>query len=153
MKKMGALRSFLVGCHMFHHEKLDVWAENLSLQMRGKMEGNRVSLHRMTYRAVFSIEHYEYQKNSIDLLSARLITWLADNDKRSDMSEGDRTPEINVDVWDKHTADVEITLTFEEDVYIVEDESGGIEYAGRRWKLEKPEHDIAESFDLINQNE
>ncbi len=69
------------------------------------------------------------------------------------MSEGDRTPEINVDVWDKHTADVEITLMFEEDVYIAEDENGGIEYAGRRWKLEKPEHDIAESFDLINQNE
>jgi hypothetical protein len=153
MKKMAELRTFLVGCRMFHHEKIDVWAEKLSLQTRGKMEGNRVFLHRMTYRAVFSIEHYEYQKNSIDLLSARLITWLGDNDERSDMSEGDRAPEISVDVLDDYTADIEITLTFEEDVYIAEDESGGIEYAGRRWKLEKPEHDIAESFDLINQNE
>jgi len=153
MKKMGALRAHLVACRMFQHEKLMVWAENIALEVRGKCEGNRVLLHRMSYRAVFSIEHYEYQKHSIDLLSARLITWLEDNDNRSDMSEEDRTPDIAVDVYDNNTADVEITLMFEEDVYIAQSENGGIEYAGKRWTLETREHDIAESFDLINQNE
>jgi hypothetical protein len=152
MKKMIALRSYLEGLSFFHRvEKLDVWAEDLEQITRGGYDGNNVLLYTMKYRAVFSIEGFVFSKDPIELLHTRLITWLADNDKRSDMEDAELN--ISPEVLDKHTANIEITIMFEEDVYIVENEDGPIEYAGRKWELADPEHDIAESFDLLSRNE
>lgn len=151
MKKMIALRSYLESLSFCHRiEKLDVWAEDIDQITRGKDEGNRVLLYTMKYRAVFSIEGFVYSKDPIELLHTRLITWLADNDERSDMDDAELN--ISPDLLDRHTANLEITMDFEEDVYIAEKEGGPIKYAGRNWELAEPEHDIAESFDLISQN-
>ncbi len=152
MKKMIALRLYLEGlsfCHCI--EKLDVWTEDIEQTTRGKCEGNRVLLYTMKYRAVFSIEGFVYRKDPIELLHARLITWLADNDERSDMDDAELN--ISPELLDENTANIEITLNFEEDVYIAEKEGGPIEYAGKHWELAEPEHDIAESFDLLSSNE
>ncbi|MBJ7536956.1 phage tail protein [Marinomonas transparens] len=152
MKKMIALRAYLEGLNFCHKkEKFDAWVEDMEQTTRGKYEGNRVLLYRSKYRAVFSIEGFVYSKEPIELLHTRLITWLADNDERGDME--DKELSISPDILDDDTADIEITLMFEEDVYIAEVEDGPIEYAGKTWELADPEHDIAESFDLINQNE
>ncbi|MDE8603902.1 phage tail protein [Marinomonas sp. RSW2] len=152
MKKMIALRSYLESLSFCHRiEKLDVWAEDLEQTTSGKYDGNSVLLYTMKYRAVFSVEGFVYSKDPIELLHTRLITWLADNDKRSDMEDAELN--ISPEVLDKHTANIEITIMFEEDVYIVENEAGQIEYAGRTWELADPEHDIAESFDLLSSNE
>lgn len=152
MKKMTALRTFLEGLDFCHRiEKFDAWVEDIEQTTRGKYEGNSVLLYTLKYRAVFSIEGFVYSKDSIELLHTRLITWLADNDDRSEMD--DKEPSISPDILDKHTADIEITIMFEEDVYITESENGQIEYAGKTWELADPVHDIAEAFDLVNQNE
>ena len=152
MKKMIALRTFLEGLSFCHKkEKFDAWVEDIEQTTRGKYEGNHVLLYTMKYRAVFSIEGFVYSKEPIELLHTRLIAWLADHDDRSDMD--DKELNISPDILDEDTADIEITLVFEEDVYISESENGQIEYAGTRWELSDPEHDIAESFDLVNQNE
>lgn len=152
MKKMIALRAYLEGLEFCHRiEKIDAWVEDIEQTTRGKYEGNSVLLYTLKYRAVFSIESFVYSKDPIELLHTRLIAWLADNDDRSDMD--DKELSISPDVLDKHTADIEITLMFEEDVYITESENGQIEYGGKTWELADPEHDIAESFDLVNQNE
>ncbi|PJE55641.1 phage tail protein [Marinomonas sp. BSi20584] len=151
MKKLAALRAFLVGTGCFNSEKFEAWPEELEQVSRGKLEGNRVLLYTMKYRAAYSIEEYAYCKYPFEILHTKLITWLADNDERSDM-EG-REPKIDVDLLDDETANIEITLDFEEDVYITEDESGDIEYFGKMWRLDAPDHDVAESFDLVDQNE
>ena len=147
MKKLGLLRTFL---ELQKYKKFDAWVENIELKTRGSNEGNKVLLHTMEYRAVFSIEGYAYQKYPIELFNARLLTWLADNDDRQDLE--DSSPNITIDLLDNETADIELTLQFEEDVYITEIEGGPIEYAGRTWALEEPEHDVAESFELIVAN-
>lgn len=151
MKKLAALRSFLESTKYFHKNKFDAWAEDIEQVLRGKMEGNRVLLCTMNYRAVCSIEDYAFCKYPFEILHARLITWLADNDDRSDMK--DREPRITCDLMDDEVADIEISLNFEEDVYITEDESGDIEYFGKKWRLDAPAHDVAESFDLVDKDE
>ncbi len=144
MKKMGLLRAFLA---LQHYQKFETWVENIRLQTRGSYEGNRVLLHTMEYRAVFSIEGYTYRKYPIELFNARLLTWLADNDDREELS--DSSPNITIDLINDDIADIELTLQFEEDVYITESEGGPIEYCGRTWALEEPEHDVAESSEVI----
>ncbi|MEO9655911.1 phage tail protein [Marinomonas sp.] len=151
MKKMAALRTHLETTSCFKFEQFDAWVEALEQTTRGKNEGNRVLLYTMEYRAVFSIERFAYQKFPIEILHAKLITWLADNDERSDME--DKEPKVVFDIFDDHTADVEITLMFEEDVYISPSEQGNIEYAGGSWALEDADHDVAETFDLVGRNE
>lgn len=151
MKKLAALRAFLESTDYFHKNKFEAWAEGIEQVLRGGMEGNRVLLCTMTYRAVYSIEDYAFCKYPFEILHARLITWLADNDERSDMK--DREPRITCDVMDDEVADIEISLSFEENVYITEDENGDIEYFGKKWRLDAPAHDVAESFDLVDKNE
>ncbi len=151
MKKLAELRTFLESTDYFHKNKFEAWAEEIEQVLRGKMEGNRVLLFTMTYRAVYSIEDYAFCKYPFEILHARLITWLADNDDRSEMK--DREPRITCDVMDDEIADIEISLSFEEDVYITEDENGDIDYFGKKWRLDAPAHDVAESFDLVDKNE
>lgn len=151
MKKMAALRAFLESTNSFHKNQFDAWVENIEQTSRGKFEGNKVLLYTSEYRAVYSIERYAFCKYPIELFHARLITWLADNDDRSDMDE--KEPQIAVDLLDDETADIEITLMFEEDVYIAPSEAGPIEYAGQRWALDDPDYDVAQSFDLVDRNE
>lgn len=147
MKKYVALTSFLKSLKL--PGKQGQWIENIELQVKGTYDGTKVLLHTMQYRAVFSIEDYAYRRHSIELLEAQLVTWLGDNDDRSELD--DPMPNIDVDVLDDDTADVEITLQFEEDVYIVEAEDGPIVFKGKRWQLENPEHDIAESGNVTDQ--
>lgn len=151
MKKMAALRAFLESTNSFHKNQFDAWVENIEQTSRGKFEGNKVLLYTSEYRAVYSIERYAFCKYPIELFHARLITWLADNDDRSEMDE--KEPQIAVDLLDDETADIEITLMFAEDVYIAPSETGPIEYAGQRWALDDPDYDVAESFDLVDRNE
>ncbi|WP_394178480.1 phage tail protein [Marinomonas posidonica] len=151
MKKMAALRAFLESTHCFRNEQFDAWVEELEQTTRGRFDGNSVLLYTMEYRAVFSIERFAYTKYPIEVLHTRLITWLADNDDRNAMKEPE--PKVVFDVLDNSTADVEITLMFEEDVYISPSEQGNIEYNGQKWALVHSAHDVAESFDLMGVNE
>ena len=144
MKKLASLRAYLEPLYPY---KFDSFVEDMELKTRGSYEGRRLLLHTMEYRAVLSFEEYPFTKSPIELFNARLLTWLADNDDRGDLD--DKTPNVMVEILDDETADIEVSLQFEEDVYITEKEGGPIEYAGCAWVLEEPEHDLAESFELI----
>jgi hypothetical protein len=74
------------------------------------------------------------------------MTWLAEHDDRSQLSDPD--PDIGVDVFDDDTAGLEISLSFEEDVFIIPDEQGMIDFLGERWSLQDPELWVAESGEL-----
>lgn len=144
MKKLVSLRSYLEPLYPY---KFDSWVEDMTLKGRGSVEGNKVLLHTLEYRAVISMESFAYQEASIELFSARLLTWLADNDDRSELN--DKDPDISCTLLDDEVAEIEVTLQFEEDVYISESEGGAIEYADRTWDLVEPEHDVAESCDVM----
>ncbi|RUM56287.1 MAG: hypothetical protein DSY85_03045 [Marinomonas sp.] len=148
MKKFGQLTAFLRDSGMIQTNKMDQWVENIQLQVSGKYDGTNVLLYTQQYRAVFSIEGYVYRQYPIEQLCAQLVTWLGDNDDRSELD--DPMPDIDVDLLDNDTADIEITLQFEEDVYITEAEGGNITMKGKTWGLADPAYDIAESAQVVN---
>lgn len=149
MKKFTALTSFIR--QLPHGGKQDQWPENIELKVSGKHDGTKVLLHTMKYRAVFSIEGYTYTTYHIEQLSAQIVAWLGTNDDREALD--DPMPNIDVDLLDDETAIIEITVEFEEDVYITPHEEGEIEYGGQRWRLENREHDIAESASVVSKDE
>jgi len=143
MKKLVSLRSYLEPLYSY---KFNSWVEDMTLKGRGSVEGNKVLLHTLEYRAVISMESFAYQEASIELFSARLLTWLADNDDRSELN--DKDPDISCTLLDDEVAEIEVTLQFEEDVYICESESGPIEFKGKKWAFVDIEHDFAETFEI-----
>lgn len=149
MKKFTALTAFIG--KLPHGGKLDQWPENIELKVSGKFDGTKVLLHTMSYRAVYSIEGYVYNQYPIEQLSAQLVTWLGDNDDRANLE--DTMPSIEADLLDNETANIEITLQFEDDVYITPHEDGEIIYNGQRWRLESKEYDIAESASVVSKDE
>lgn len=54
-------------------------------------------------------------------------------------NDGDRdeiaTPDTDVDILDDETADIEITISFEEDVHAVPDPAGTIVLSGQHYRL------------------
>lgn len=149
MKKMMALRSALVATGCFNADSLVTWVEDMQLKVRGKQQGDAILLHTLVYQAVFSIERYPYKQHPIEHFNAILVTWLSENDDRSELDNSD--PDIDVNVLDDSTADLELTLTFEEDVYIIPDDDGTIEFKDRMWALKDPAYWIAESGDVVDQ--
>ncbi|WP_067095583.1 phage tail protein [Marinomonas atlantica] len=148
MKKFGQLTEFLRDSGMIQTNKMDQWVENIQLRGSGKYDGTNVLLYTQQYRAVFSIEHYAYKRYPVEQLFAQLVTWLSENDDRSELDDPDLN--IDVDVLDNDTADIEITVQFEEDVYITETEGGNITMKGKAWGLADPAYDIAESAQVVN---
>lgn len=146
MKKMMALRTHLAQSGCFHADGLETWVEDMQLKPRGKVVGESVLLHVLRYRAAFAIESYPYAQHPVEQFNAALMTWLAEHDNRSELDNAD--PDISVDVWDDHTASLELTLTFEESVFIVPDEAGSIQYRGQLWSLRDPELSVAEVGDV-----
>lgn len=149
MKQLTALRKHLVESGLFNQEDLDTWTEDIGIKGRGKVDGERVLLHEISYRAVFVIETYAYKKHPIELLLTTVITWLMENDDRSELDDSD--PSVSPDVLDDDTASLELTINFEEDVYIVPDENGPILFKGKNWSLGDGEIDVAESIAMIVQ--
>ena len=146
MKQLAALRQYLVESEFFNSEELETWTEDIDIKARGKLIGEKVLLHEIAYRAVFAIEKYAYKQQPIELLNATLITWLMENDDRSELEDPD--PSISPSLLDDETASLEITVNFEEEVYIEPAENGPIFFKGKHWALSDGEVDVAETIAL-----
>lgn len=143
MEKMTQLANYLASQNMFSSRQLSRWVEEVNLKVGAKDEGERVLLHRSQYRAVLLVENYNYASNAIDLFNAHVAIWLAENDERSDLNNPH--PSLAIDVLSSRYADLELTLEFEEEVYISRTNRGGLTYNGQSWRLEKADYDVAES--------
>lgn len=146
MKKMTLLSSYLTSVNLFTASQLSSWVEDVSLRIGAKHEGNQILLHTNRYRAVILVENYDYGVNDIEKFNAHVAVWLAENDNRSDLDEP--APSIAIDLLDDSVADLELTLMFEEDVYISPSDSGDIQYNNRSWTLEEADHDVAEEANV-----
>ncbi|RBO85917.1 phage tail protein [Marinomonas aquiplantarum] len=143
MEKMTQLANYLASQNLFSSRQLSSWVEEVNLKVGAKDEGERVLLHRSHYRAVLLVENYNYSANSIDTFTAHVAIWLAENDERTDLNNPH--PSIAVDVLSSRYADLELSLEFEEAVYISRATRGGLTYNGQSWRLEKADHLEAES--------
>lgn len=146
MQKLEALKNYLA-------EKTDVAADAITAQLKsmvlkpqGSDEGNQVLLHVLNYQASLSLIGFPYQAVDIARFNAHLMTWLAEQDDREGIEEA--FPTITLDLQDAQTANLELSLAFEEDVYITPSAEGEIEYGGKMWVLGTAEMDLALSAEV-----
>lgn len=146
MEKMAQLDSYLSSVNLFAASQVSSWVEDVSLRIGAKYEGNQILLYTNRYRAVILVENYNYALNTIEKFNAHVAVWLAANDNRVDLDEP--APSVAIDIVDDSLADLELTLMFEEDVYISQNDSGDIQYNNLNWSLEEAALDVAETADV-----
>lgn len=146
MKKLQQLTAFIVGLDLVAAENIDAWVENPKIVPRGKSMGEGgIVLYTQTYDAVISIERFPHKTHPAELLFGHVCAWLMENDgERDEIAD----PNTDVDVLDDETADVEITISFEEDVLAVPDPAGTIVLGGNLYRLADVVVDYAEDGEV-----
>ena len=136
MVKLQQITAFLVGLNLVAAENIDTWVENPRIVPWGKeITDGQMVLFRQTYDAVLSFERWPHARHPAELLFAHVSVWLLENDE--DRFEKELAmPVTDVDILDAKTADVDITITFEEDITAVIDENGPITFGGQRYRLD-----------------
>lgn len=152
MRKISALVAYLQAATGLPPENIHAYADKGELAPSGRHLGTvipsgegpdreQVEIGVWKYDAVIQIERYS--GDGPELL-AILLAWLADVDLDRD---GLADPEVDAEINDLATADVEIAVEFEEGIVIIEDPAGGIFFRGRPWSvLPTPDISAAESF-------
>ena len=146
MLKLQQITDFLVQLNLVAAEQIDSWVENPQMIPSGEDSGaGGVLLYRQTYDAVISIERFPHQHHPVELLFAHISVWLMNNDSERDEIA---TPQTEVDVLDDSTADIEISISFEEELYGIEDPAGTIELFGTRYRLDSQLVNYAETGEV-----
>lgn len=144
---MNLLQS--LSLHLLNHTKLTreqihSFADNGELQPLFEDLGNGYVVGRYKYDAVFEIERFNGA--AFELL-ALVNCWLAENDFDRE-TLGLAAPEISVELNDRKTCDIELVIEFDEQISIIEDESGNIPFRGLTYRVNSIPVDIAEAFDM-----
>lgn len=136
MVKLQQITAFLVGLNLVAAENIDTWTENPRIVPRCKeITDGQMILYTQTYDAVLSFERWPHSRHPAELLFAHVCAWLVENDE--DRFEKELAmPSTDVDILDHKTADIDITITFEEDITAVLDENGAITFGGQRYRLD-----------------
>lgn len=149
MRKISALVAHLQAATGLPLENIHAYADKGELAPSGRHLGSvipegdgpareQVEIGVWKYDAVIQIERYPSDGPT---LLAIVLAWLADVDLERD---GLADPEVDAEINDLATADIEIAVEFEERIVIIEDPDGGIHFRGRPWSV-RPEPDIAEA--------
>lgn len=141
MRHLSALAGHLQQVTGLHRERFFAFADQGVLIPTGKDLGeNGVEVGRFKYDAVIQIERYP--GDAYHLL-ALVSAWLTDNDPdRNDLELAD--PEVDISVNDDRTADVDLSVEFEESLSIIPDDDGPIRFNGRMWAVADVPVDVAE---------
>lgn len=149
MQKLAALRAALVSWKLFKDNQLDTWASDIQARISGKMVGDTGLLAaEITYTAVIAIDRYSYSQNPVEQLIANLAMYLMTDPGRSELPNAD--PELDIVGLDDHTADIEVTLPFREQIYLEQSDTGPIQAGGKNWALQQPALLTAENLNGIN---
>lgn len=145
MVKLQQLTQFLINLDLVAVEQIDAWVENPRIIPAAKSNGRGILLYRQAYDAVISIERFPHKTHPAELLFAHVSAWLITNDSERDEIAQPRT---EVDILDDDTADIEISIDFEEDIYITADPAGTIDLDGTLYRLADPQIDYAETGEV-----
>lgn len=140
MQKLQALVSHLVSSTGLPRENFHAFADQGSLLPTGKHLGcvfpeadsqprEQLEVGIWQYEGVIQIERYAGNAQN---LMAIILGWLATHDTER-TAQGKKDPELTIELNDILTADVDISLEFEEALTVVEDVSGPIAFAGKQW--------------------
>ena len=147
-EKMQAFAAYLEDKNLFAENQFDYWMESSEMSAHNKLlSGGAILICRMKYDCAFYLERYTH---SPDLIAALVSTWLMDNDKGR-VKDGLEFPSLEVDMINERDAsavDLIWQITFIEDVVIVEDPNGVIDFEGKTYSLGNEEIDEATDFDV-----
>ncbi|KKD01390.1 phage tail protein [Photobacterium halotolerans] len=118
---------------------------NIELELSPRHMGHGVVLAYQRYTAEFYFDRFPFRKYDPAVLFANVAAWLMDNDSERDQHRqelGD--PSIDVVMEDEHSAEVIIEVTFEEPINLIEDDTGGVFWQGKRWRIAEYEVWVAE---------
>lgn len=124
MIKITALTHYLINCDLVAAENIESFVDDPKIIPSGIMlSENSLLLYRQDYTATINIDDYPHQEHPAELLFAHVAAWLLENDQhRKDIAQ----PIVNIEILDNNTANIEISIDFNEDVYAVEDVNGPV---------------------------
>ncbi|WP_456297303.1 phage tail protein [Vibrio sp. AK197] len=112
----------------------------VELKLQSKNMGHGFDLLYQRYEADFYFDKFPFTHYDPAVLFANVGAWLIDNDaSRFDHDDLD-DPEVDVVMEDEKSAEVLISVTFEEPVKVIQDDNGPITWRGQSWRIE--EYDI-----------
>jgi hypothetical protein len=146
MRKLAALSKHLQQVTGLHREQFLAFADQGILIPTGRDLGQGVEVGVFKYDAVIQIERYP--GDAYHLLAV-ISAWLADHDGgREDAGLAD--PEVDISLNDDRTADVDLSVEFEERLEIVPTQDGPIAFDGRTWAVAETPIDVAESLEGLD---
>lgn len=146
MIKLQQITQFLVNLNLVDVSQIDSWVENPQIVPSGKSLGSGgIVLYRQEYDAVISIERFPHKNHPAELLFGQICAWLMESDPDRDEIAKPRT---DVDILDDQTADIEITISFEENIEAVPDPAGTINLGGTLYRLADAVIDYAETGEV-----
>lgn len=129
MIKLKALTKYLIACRLVPSEQLDSWADQVNLDLIWKPDVDGMRMGDMRYSATIALERFDDHPSR---LMALVGSWLEANDPNRDRDELP-APKFDISMLDNDLADVDITLEFNEPLYLAEDPAGEIEAHGKTW--------------------
>ena len=129
MIKLKALTAYLIACRLVPSEQLDSWADQVNLDLIWKPDVDGMRMGDMRYSATIVLERFDDHPSR---LMALVGSWLEANDPNRDRDELP-APKFDISMLDNDLADVDITLEFNEPLYLAEDPAGEIEAHGKTW--------------------
>jgi hypothetical protein len=154
MKQLAELTALLINLDLVAAENIESVADEPKIIPSGKvatldtgLNAPGIVLYRQTYTAVFNIDDYPFNEHPVEELFGQICAYLLENGNGTDNIT---VPETNVDVLDNGTANIEVQIKFEQDVYGVEDAlAGTIPLNGKRYRVADPVIDYVESGDVV----
>ena len=129
MIKLIALTQFLKERQVAPSGQIDSWADQVNLDLIWKPDVDGMRMGDMRYSATIVLERFDDHPSR---LMALVGSWLEANDPNRDRDELP-APKFDISMLDNDLADVDITLEFNEPLYLAEDPAGEIEAHGKTW--------------------
>jgi hypothetical protein len=153
MRQLAELTALLINLDLVAAENIESVVDEPKIIPSGKiatldtgLNAPGIVLYRQTYTAVFNIDDYPFNEHPVEELFGQISAYLLENGKGTDQIP---QPETNVEVLDNDTANIEVQIKFEQDVYAVEDEvAGTITIKNKKYRVADPEIDYVESGDV-----
>lgn len=109
---------------------------DITLSLNSFHMGQGMDLLLMRYQAEFYFDRFPFREYSPAVLFCNVAAWLMDNDIERDDGEPLADPNVDVVLEDENSAEVIITVDFEEPVRVIVDENGPIYWRGQQWSIE-----------------
>jgi len=152
MKQLSELTALLINLNLVAAESIESVADEPRIIPSGRiatldtgLNKPGVILYRQTYTGLFFIDDYPFDKHPVEELLGQICAYLLENGNGSDEIP---VPETHVEILDNGTANIEVQIKFEEDVYGVEDPDGTIPLKGKMYRVADPEIDYVLTGDV-----